>query len=172
MKIDSRLLPRIGSLAVSVLLAEPLIASSYRPFEPMRELRGITAVRIEVDGMPNPLQGTDVSEVTLAAAVKAELGRFNVPIADKTDLSTLEVPTLHITVLASLVNGAYYYVIQLSLIERCSVPRGPELRIPWCATWYIPVRFGFLNVDAAGTLQDKVLLAVSEFGKRYARDNE
>jgi hypothetical protein len=152
----------------ALVLANPGRAERDRPYQPLRELRGISAIRVEVDGMPNALEGTSISEKTLAVDVKESLVSLGVPLAKELDL---QAPRLHIIALAHRIEGAYSFTIVVQLEERCSVARNPDLTIPWCVTWSAYPSIGSMAIAQAADIKDKVVQSANRFGTAWTADN-
>src|SRR2546425_11437314 len=86
------------SLAMLVMGSAPdqsktVSFSCGTPFVDPHELRGIKIVHLEVDGFPTPLQGTEISEVSLADQLKRQL--IKAGLKSSTEY-VADAPTLHV----------------------------------------------------------------------------
>jgi len=158
-----------GLVAVVATVVAPCAASP----EPRRVLRGISAIRLNIDGMPNPPEGIGVSEESLATEIKDTLRSFSLRVAPSSDPEFVlsELPTLHLTVLIQRVEESYSYVILMRLEERCTASRNPQLSVPWCQTWSAFPAVGSVAVAQVADIHGKLLQQVTQFGKAYAVDN-
>ncbi len=139
-------------------------------FVPERgELHGIRKVRLQLDGLPNPVRGTD-DEKSLAKTVSAQLRRSGLNIADSYDLDELELPILHVRVLVVTQDQSLFYSISVELKERCRPARNPDL-IALCSTWSSYPRVGFLPEKPGDHLQQQVIEGTRRFIEAWKLHN-
>src|SRR5881628_1819573 len=90
----------VGLCCIAVWADQPNLTtqtiSCGSEFISPHELRGITTIRLEVDGFPTPVEGSDISEVTLAGQLKSQLSKAGLTVAVE---YLPDAPTLHIRVL-------------------------------------------------------------------------
>ncbi len=132
------------------------------------ELRGLTVIRLDVDGLPHRLQGSDVSEVSIAASVLRELKTAGITILAT---GTEDIPTLHVRVLAPLIDTRFFYSISVELEETCNPKRMPKMDLPGCTTWSITPLVSTLELNQAPYLEKIVLQAVDQFIADWKADN-
>jgi hypothetical protein len=168
MNTPTRITRLLLILAV-ILGAESGTMARERDFVPLRELRGITKVDLEVDGLPNPVEGTEITEESLAEDVTAALRKGGIKVAGPDDWD--ERPTLHLRVLAVKHETTYFYSIVVELEERCTPERDAELSIPWCTTWSFYPRLGVFPVERGEVLWLQVLEATKQFVDAWRTDN-
>jgi len=133
-----------------------------------RELRGIKVLHLDVDGLPIPVEGSLISEVTLASQVKSQLSKAG--LVASVDYVP-DAPTLHIRVLPVRGAGQYFFVITEELEEACHVPRSGGIKMPFCTTWSIYPRLGFFAIDDASALTTQVADVAKQFIDAWSYDN-
>jgi hypothetical protein len=146
------------------------VDARQREFKPLQELAGISAVELNVDGLPNPVGDTSITEVTLSEDIRGNLTKAGITVVAPGDVG--EVPTLHVRVLAILQDGRYFYTISVELEERCTPARNTSLSIPWCTTWSFYPRVGTFTVERGEVLRHQVIQAVDQFIKAWGYDNK
>ena len=163
---------RGATLAILTAVARSLHAQAGRssPFVPKRELKGLPAVYVEVDGLPNPVGEPGVSEVTIRDRIQSQLREAGLRILDPGD--DPGAPIIRLTVLAPLRGGDYAYMINLYLEESCTLDREPRIELAWCRTWSIYPRIGFIEAGRESTLEEVASLAVGQFVSAWKHDNE
>ena len=132
------------------------------------ELRGITAVRLDVDGLPAPVEGTDISEGTLAAQLRGQLLAAGLAVVAA---SGPDAPVLHVRVLPVRGNGQHFFVITAELEEPCRVARSGGIEMPFCTTWSVYPRLGVFVAGDAATLIGQVSDIGTQFIRAWSYDN-
>lgn len=133
-----------------------------------RELRGIKVVRLEVDGFPTPVEGSDISEVTLVRQLKGQLSKAGLVVAID---YVPDAPTLHIRVLPVRGASQHFFVITAELEEACRVPRSGGIEVSFCTTWSIYPRLGFFRDDDPSVLVTQVADVAKQFMDAWSYDN-
>jgi hypothetical protein len=138
------------------------------PFVDPHELRGIKTVHLDIDGFPAPLEGSQVSEVSLAAQVKRQL--LEAGLKSSTEYLA-DAPTFHIRVLP--VQGATqgFFVISAEVEENCRVSRAGGVDVTFCTTWSIYPRLGFFDRGDASIIEAQVADVVKQFVGAWSSDN-
>ncbi len=138
------------------------------PYVSPHELRGIKIVHLQVDGFPTPLDGTHVSEVSLAAEVKRQL--LDAGLKSSTEY-VADAPTFHIRVLP--VQGATqgFFVISAEVEEDCRVSRAGGVDVTSCTTWSIYPRLGFFNRGETSMIETQVADVAKQFVEAWSSDN-
>ena len=150
----------------SVVRTESVVCS--QPFIAPHDLRGIAIVRLDVDGLPSPIEGSGISEGTLTKSITAQLSKAGIRVAVEYDADD---PTLHLQVLAVNHPAQWFYVITAELYEPCRVSRGGGIDIAFCTTWSEGPRLGFLSRDEPSALVTQVSDVVKQFIGIWAHDN-
>jgi hypothetical protein len=132
------------------------------------ELRAIEAVRLNVDGLSGLIEGTDVSEVTLAAQLTSQLTKAGLKVV--TELGS-QAPTLHVRVLPIQGQDQRFFVITAELEEACKVPRSGGIDVPFCTTWSIYPRLGFFAAGDVSVLVGQFAGVGQEFVNAWTFDN-
>ena len=134
----------------------------------LHELRGIKTIRLEVDGFPTPVEGSDISEVTLTGQLKSQLSKAGLTVSVE---YLPDAPTLHVRVLP--VRGAtqHFFVITAEIEEACRVPRSGGIDMPFCSIWSIYPRLGFFASEDPSVLVTQVADVGKQFLDAWSYDN-
>jgi hypothetical protein len=148
----------------------PALGARDRPFVGSGELKGISDVNLEVEGLPNPIGQSQTSEKTIRDAIVRQLTAAGLKVTGSIAWPK-ESPTLRIRVLAPRTDSQYAYVVSVELEERCTVARTPSLTRGPCETWSIYPRIGFLPLGQESSLSSVATLAVQQFVDAWVYDS-
>jgi hypothetical protein len=132
------------------------------------DLRGVTSVVLDVDGLPSPFEGTDLSDATLARTISAALSKAGLHVLSGFQAG---VPTLHFHVLAVNSPAQGFFVITAELQEPCRVARGGGVEIGLCSTWSLGPRIGFFTRDRSAVVLTSVSEVTASFTEAWAHEN-
>ena len=155
-------------LAVSASLSfGTSLASQLRKLPPIHQLRGISAIHLNVSGLPKAIGESAVSESSITQAIRQRILDAGIDLPSS---SVREIPTLRIRVLAPRTESQYAFMITIELLEQCEIKRriGPE---PFCSTWSIYPRIGFFKVGRELHLERMVINAADQFLDAWRHDN-
>ena len=153
--------------ACVALVPDPDWAESLRQVEPSRDLEGLTAIRLQIDGITKPIGKSAVSEATIRQVVTQQLEQVGLRVIQS---PLVTAPTLSLRVLAPMHDSEYFYVITLGLVERCTTARKPNREILFCNTWSIYPRIGFFSTGEESRLIATATDAVKQFIDAWSAD--
>jgi hypothetical protein len=134
----------------------------------IHELRGIKALRIRVDGLSGPIEGTEVSDSTLEAQLKNQVSKAGLAVITE---PPGEAPTLHVRVLPIQGTHQNFFIITAALEESCRVSRAGGVEVPLCATWSIYPRLGVFGPGDVSVLVGQFMGVGRQFVDAWSSDN-
>jgi len=173
-KISRVLAAAVGIILFSaaILADQSTVTTStscgWGEFVSPHELRGIKLIRLDVDGLPNPVEGTDITEATLAAQLREQISHAGLAVAAG---YVPEAPRLHIRVLPVLGDSQHFFVITAEIEEPCRVSRAGGIDVPFCTTWSIYPRMGLFARGQPSALVGQVADVGTQFLRAWSYDN-
>jgi hypothetical protein len=161
-KISSR-----RAVSVALTLAGWLVSASAAaaPSDSQAErvtLTGLTAISVEVEGLPPVAEKNGLTNANLQADAERRLRQAGIPVTSDADAYLY----VHVTVADPGGASPLPYYVEVTLMQEVTLPRGLKTRTPLqCPTWWLN-RLGM--VDANG-LRVAVSARVTEFVDQFVR---